>query len=132
VVLYGCETWSLTVKEEHRLKVFENRVTRRTFRMKRNEVTIGWRILHIEELRALYSSPYVIRTIKSRRMRWTGRVANVREKRAAYSLLVRKPEGKRTLGRPRCKWVDYIKIDVREVVCGDVDWIDLAQDRVKW
>jgi hypothetical protein len=87
VVLYGCETWSLILREEHRLRVFENRVLRRMFGLKRDEVTGGWRKLHNEELRDLYSSPSIIRVIKSRRMRWTGHVARMGEKRNAYRLL---------------------------------------------
>jgi hypothetical protein len=115
VVLYGCETWSLTLRVEHRLRVFENRVMRRMFGSKRNEVTGEWRKLHKEELRDLYSSPSVIRIIKSRRMRWAGNVARIEEKRNAYRLLVGKPEGKRPLGRPRRRWVDNIRMDVGEV-----------------
>jgi hypothetical protein len=72
VILYGCETWSLTLREEHRLRMFENKVLRRIFRPKRDEVTGGWRKLHNEELRDLYSSSSIIRIIKSRRMRWAG------------------------------------------------------------
>jgi hypothetical protein len=81
VVLYGCETWSLTLREEHTLRVFENRVLRRIFGPKRDEVTRGWRKLHTEELHNLYSSPCIIRMIKSRRMRWEGHVARMGEKR---------------------------------------------------
>jgi hypothetical protein len=81
VVLYGCETWSLTVKEEHKLRVFENRVLRRIFLPKRDGVTGGWRKLYNEELHNLYSSPSIIRIIKSRRMRWAGHVARMGEKR---------------------------------------------------
>jgi hypothetical protein len=77
VVLYGCETWSLTLREEHRLKVFGNRVLRRIFGPKRDEVTRGWRKLHNEELHNLYSSPSIIRMIKSRRMRWAWHVARM-------------------------------------------------------
>jgi len=79
VVLYGCETWSLTLREEHRLRVFENRVLRRIFGPKRDEVTGEWRKLHNEELHILYSSPNIIRQIKSRRMRWAGHVARMGE-----------------------------------------------------
>jgi hypothetical protein len=89
VVLYGCETWFLTLKEEHRLKVFENRVLRRIFGPKRDEVTGEWRKLHNEEL---CDSPSIIKITKSRRMRWAGHVARMEEKRNAYRLLVGKPE----------------------------------------
>jgi hypothetical protein len=132
VVLYGCETWSLTVREEHRLRVFENKMLRRIFGPKRNQVMRGWRKLHNEDLQDLYSSPSIIRIIKSRRMRWAGHVARMREKRNAYRLLVRKPEGKRPLGRPRHGCVDNIKMDILETGWGSVDWIGLAQDRGKW
>jgi hypothetical protein len=94
VVLYGCETWSLTLREEHRLRVFENRVLRRIFGPKRDEVTGEWRKLHNKELHDLYSSPRIIRIIKSRRMRWVGHVARMGEKRNTYRLLVGKLEGK--------------------------------------
>jgi hypothetical protein len=127
VTLYGCETGSLTLREEHRLRVFEKKVLRRIFGPKRDEVTGGWRKLHNEELRDLYSSPSAIRIIKSRRMRWAGHVARMAEKRNAYRLLVGKPEGKRPLGRPRRRWVD-----LSEIGWGGVDWIGLAQDREKW
>jgi hypothetical protein len=112
VVLYGCKTWSLTLREEHRLRVFEGRVLRRIFGPKRDEVTAEWRKLHNEELRNLYSSPSIIRIIKSRRMRWAGHVAQIGEKRNAYRLLVGKPEGKRPLGRLRRRWVDNIRMDL--------------------
>jgi hypothetical protein len=101
MVLCGCEAWSLTLREEHRLRVFENKVLRRMFGPKSDEVTGGWRKLHKEELRGLYSSPSIIRIIKSRRMRWVGHVARMGEKRNASRLLVGKPEGKRLLGRLR-------------------------------
>jgi hypothetical protein len=105
-------TWSLTLREEHRLRVFENRVLRRILGSKRYEVTGGWRKMHNEELRDLHSSPSIIRIIKSRRMRWAGHVARMVEKRNAYRLFVRKPEGKRPLGRPRRRWVDNIRMDL--------------------
>jgi hypothetical protein len=114
--------------------VFENRVQRRTFGPKRDEVTGEWRKLHNEELRDLYSSPStsIIIIIKSRRMRWAGSVARIGTKRNAYRLLVGNPEGKRPLGRPKLRWVDNIRMDLGEVGWGDVDWIVLAQDRNRW
>jgi hypothetical protein len=97
-VLYGRETWSLTLREEHRLRVFKNRVLRRIFGPKRDEVTGEWRRLHNEELYDLYSSPNIIRVIKSRRMRWAGHVASMGEGRGAYKILMWSPEGRRPLG----------------------------------
>jgi hypothetical protein len=99
VVLYWCETWSLILKEEHGLKLLDNRVLRRIFGPKRDEVIGGWRKLHNEELHNLYSQPSVIRMIESRRMRWLGSVARMREKRNAYRILVGKAERKKPLGR---------------------------------
>jgi hypothetical protein len=96
--------------------VFDNKVLKRIFVPKRDEATGGWRKLHIEELRDLYSSSSIIRIIKSRRMRWAGHVARIGEKINVYRLLVGKPEGKRPLGRPRCRWVDNIKMDLLEIV----------------
>jgi hypothetical protein len=122
VVLYGCETLSLTLREEHRLRVFENRVRRRIFGPKRDEVTGGWRKLHNEELHGLYSLPSIIRVIKARRMRWAGLVARMREVKGAYNILVGRPEGRRPLGRPRRRWEDNIKMNLREIGFGDVDW----------
>jgi hypothetical protein len=112
--------------------VFENKVLRKIFRPKRDEVTGEWRKLHNEELRDLYSSPRIIKIIKLRRMRWAGHVAQMVEKRNSYRLLVAKPEGKRPLGRPRCRWVDNIRMDLGEAGWGDVDQIGLAQDRNRW
>ncbi|KAJ4432213.1 hypothetical protein ANN_20829 [Periplaneta americana] len=132
VLLYGCETWTLTLREEHRLRVFENKVLRKIFGAKRDEVTGEWRKLHNTELHALYSSPDIIRNIKSRRLRWAGHVARVGESRNAYRVLVGRPEGKRPLGRPRRRWEDNIKMDLREVGYDDRDWINLAQDRDRW
>jgi hypothetical protein len=111
--------------------VFENRVLRRVFGPKRDEVTGEWRKLHNEELRDFYSSPSIIRIIKTR-IRWSPHVARIGEKRNAYRLLVEKPEGKRPLGRPRRRWVDNIRMDLGEMGWGDVDWIGLAQDRNRW
>jgi hypothetical protein len=121
VLLYGCETWSLTLREEHRLSVFENRVQRRIFGPKRDEVTGEWRKLHSEELHNLYSSPDIIRQVMSRRMRWAGHVARTGEERKVYKALVGKPEGKRPLGRPRRRWEDWIRMDIRKIGLGGVD-----------
>ena len=100
VVLYGCETWSLTLKEERRLRGFDNRVLRTIFRPKREEIIRECRKLHNEELNDLYSSPNIIRVIKSRRMRRVGHVARMGERRGVYRVLVGRSEGKRPLGRP--------------------------------
>jgi hypothetical protein len=105
--------------------VIENKVLRRIFEPKRDEVTRGWRKLPNEELRDLYSSPSIIRIIKSRRMRWAGQVARMGVKRNAYRLLVGKPVGKRPVGRPRRRWVNNIKIDPLEIGRGGwfgLDW----------
>jgi hypothetical protein len=107
-------------------------VLRRIFGPKRDGVTGGWRKLHNEELHNLYSSPSIIRIIKLRRMRWAGHVARMGEKRNMYRLLVGKPEGKKPLGRPRCRWIDNIKIDLLAIGLSVVDSIGLAQDRYKW
>ena len=111
---------------------FENTVLRRIFGPRRDEVTGEWRRLHNEELNNLYSSPSIVRVIKSRRMRWAGHVARMGEERGVYRVLVGKPEGKRPLGRPKRIWVDNIRMDLQEVGCGYVDWIGLAQDRDRW
>jgi hypothetical protein len=103
VDLYGCETWSLTLREEYRLRVFENRVLRRILGLRRDEVIGGWTKLYNEELHDLHSSSNIIRITKSRRMRWTRHVACTGEKRNMYRILVGKPEGMRPLGRPRCR-----------------------------
>jgi hypothetical protein len=123
---------SLTLREEHRLRIFENRVFRRIFGPKRVEVTGGWRKLHNEELHGLYSSPSIVRVIKARSMRLAGHVARMGEVRGAYNILVGRPEWRRPLGRPRCRWEDNIKMDLREIGFGDVDWIHWAQDRDRW
>jgi hypothetical protein len=127
VVLYGCETWYVTLREEHRLRVFENRVLRRIFGLKRDEVTEEWRKLHNEELHNLYLLPDIIRQVKSRRMRWAGHVARMGEERKVYKVLVGKPEEKRPLGRPRRRWEDDIRMDLREIGLGGVwigfDWL---------
>ena len=131
VVLYGCETWSLTLREKCRLRVFENRVLRRIFGSKRDEMTGERGKLHNEELNDLYSSPNIFRVIKSKRMRLAGRLARMGKRRGIYKyrVLVGKPEGKRPLGRNWHRWEDNIKMDLREVEYMDMDWIELAQDR---
>jgi hypothetical protein len=118
----GCETWSLSLREEHTLRMFGS---------KRDEVTGECRKLHNEELHNSYSSQSIIRMMKSRRMRWAGHVVRMVEKRNACRLLVGKPEGKRAVGRPRYRWVHNIKMDFGEIGWGGVDWIGLAQDRDK-
>jgi hypothetical protein len=131
VVLYGCETWSSTLREEHRLRVFENRVLRRIFGPKREEDG-SWIKLHNGELHDLYSSPNIVRVSKSRRMRWAGHVARMGDGRGVYRVLVGRPEGKRPLGRPRRKWEDNIKMDLREIGIYGANLIQLARDRVWW
>ncbi|KAJ4436521.1 hypothetical protein ANN_16552 [Periplaneta americana] len=111
-----------------RLRVFENKVLRKIFWAKRDEVTGERRKLHNAELHALYSSPDIIRKIKSRRLRWAGHVARMGESRVLFG----RPEEKRPLGRLRRRWEDNIKMDLREVGYDDRDWINLAQDRDRW
>jgi hypothetical protein len=120
------------LREECRLRVFENRVLRRIFGPKRDEETGEWRRLHNKELHALYSSLNIIRVIKSRRLRWARHVARMGERKGAYRALVGKPEGRRPLGRPRRRREDNIKMDLPEVGLGRMDWINLTQDRDGW
>jgi len=126
VVLYGCEAWSLTLREERKLRLFENMVLRRIFGSRRDEVTGEWRRLHNEELNDFYSSPNIVRVIKSRRMGWAGHVARMGEENGVYRIFVGKPEGKRTLGWPRRKWVDNIMMDLQEGI-----WSGLGLPRVE-
>jgi hypothetical protein len=125
VVLYRYETWSLTFWEERKLRVLDNKVLRRIFGPRTDEVTEDWRRLH-NELNDLYSSPNIVRVIKSRRMRWAGHVACMGEERGVYRVIVGKQEGRRPLGRPRRKWVDNIRMDLQDVGSGHVAWIGLA------
>jgi hypothetical protein len=106
--------------------VFENRVLRRIFGPKRDEVTEGWRKLHNEELHGLYSS------VKARRLRWAEHVTHMGEVKSVNNILVGKPEGRRSLGRLRHRWEDNISMDLGEMGFGDVDWIHLARDRDRW
>jgi hypothetical protein len=130
IVLYGCETWSFTLREEHSLRVFENKMLRKIFGPK-SEEDDSWRKLHNDELHSLYSSPNIVRVIKSRRMRWAGHVARMGEGGGVYRVLVGRPKRKRPLGRPRHRWEDNIKMDLREIGIDGANWIRLAQDRVR-
>jgi hypothetical protein len=131
VVMYGLKTWSLTLREEHTPRVTENRVSRRIFGPKR-EVDGSWRKLHNDELHGLYSSPNIVRVIKAETMRWAGHVARMREGRGVHRILIGKPEGKEPLGRPRRRWNDNIKVDLREIGIDEANWIQLADDMVQW
>jgi hypothetical protein len=118
------------LREERRLRVFfQNRVLKRVFGHKRDEVTGEWRKLHNEELNDLYSLPNIVRVAKSRRTKWARNVARMGEGRGVHRVLVEKPEGKSPLGRPRRRWEDNIKMDLQEVGGGCGDWMELAQDR---
>jgi hypothetical protein len=117
--------------EEHRLRVSENRVLRRIFGPKRKEDEC-WRKLHYDELQRLFSSPNIVRVIKSRRMWWARHVARMGEGRGVYRALVVRPEGKRPVGKHRRRWEDNIKLDLMEIGIDGANWIQLAQDTVQW
>jgi hypothetical protein len=123
VVLYGCETWSLILREEHRPRVLENRLLRRIFGSKRDEITGQWRKLHIGVLHNLYPLPDIIRQIRSRRMRCAGYVAIMGDGSNMYRDLVGKPEGKGPLESPRRRWEDGIKMDLT-----DIGWVGCGLD----
>jgi hypothetical protein len=129
-VLYGFETWSLTLREERGLNVFENRVLRKIFGPK-SEEDVSWIKLHNDELHSLYSSPNIVRVIKSMRMRWAGHVARMGEGSSVYRILVGRPQVKRPLGRRKRRWEDNIKMGIREIGIDGANWIQLAQDRVQ-
>ena len=112
--------------------MFENMVLRRIFGPRRDEVTGEWRRLHNEELNDLYSSPNIVRMIKSRRMRWAGHVTHMNEESGVYGALLGELEGWRPLGRSRHRWVDNSRMDLQEMGCGYMDWIGLAHDRDRW
>ena len=114
------------------MRVFENRVLRRIFGSEGDEVTGEWKKLHNEEPNDLYSTPNIVRVIKSRRMRWVGHVVRMGERKGVHRVLVGKPEGKRPLGRPRLRWENNINMDLQEVGCEGMDWKELAQDRDRW
>jgi hypothetical protein len=118
VVLYECDTWSLTIREERRLRVFQNRVLRKIFCPRSDEVIQEWRKLHNKELNELYSSPNTVRAIIPKRMRWAGHVELMGEWRGVYRVLVEKLEGRRPLGRPWHRWENNIKIYLQEAGCG--------------
>jgi len=121
---------ALTLRKEFRLRVFKNRVSRRIFGPKRDEVTGEWRKRYNEEFNDLYCSPNIVRVLKSRRMRWV--VVRMGEGRGIYRVLVGKPKEKKPVGRPRRRWENNIKMDLQAVECGGMDWIELAQDGVRW
>ena len=120
------------MREKRRLKVFDNRVLGIIFGPKRDDVVRKWRKLDKEELNDLNSSPNIVRVIRSRRIKWTEHVARMGKKRGVYRVLVGKPEGKRPLGRARRRWKDNIKMDLQEVGCGCIDWIELAHNSDRW
>ena len=132
VVLFGCETWSFTLREESKLRVFVNKALRRIFGPKRDEVTGEWRKLHYIELHSLYKSPDIGKVVKSRRLRWAGHVARMEAERAVYKVWSGIPEGRRPLGRPRRRWEDNVRGDLRNLGLNIKDWQVLAQDWQKW
>ena len=129
-MLFGCETWSLTLKKESRLRVFENRILRRIFGSKRDENEQSRRLQN-QELRSLYRSPNILRVIGSGRLRWAHHLARMEEGRSALKMLTG-PAGKRPLGRPRRMWVDNVRVDLKEIGINTRNWVDSAQERDYW
>jgi hypothetical protein len=132
VALYGCETWTLTREYENWFRVFENKVLRRIHGPKRDDHTGEWRRLHNEELHSLHAAPDILRVIKSRRLRWAGQVAHMTDDRTVYRVMVGNLQGKRPVGRPRTRWADNVKKDLREVGLSEDDWMDRARDGSAW
>ena len=130
-MLYGCEAWPLTLREECRLRVFENWILRRIFGPKR-DVNAEWRMLHNEKLLSLYRSPNVVRVIKSRSLRWAGHVARMGEDTSASKILTGTPAGERPLERHRRRWEDNIRMGLREICISTRNRVDMAQDRDYW
>jgi len=132
VVLFGCETWSLKLREERKPRVFENRVLGRIFGPRRDKVAGEWRRLNNGELNDLYTSHNIVRVKKWKRMKWVGNVARMGEESEVYRVLVGKPEGRRPLGRTRRRWVNNIRTDLQEEECVYLDWIGMFQDGDRW
>ena len=131
VVLHGCKTTSLTLREERTLNVFESRILRRVFGSKRDE-NGQWRRLHNEDLHCLYHLPNIVREIKSRRQRWASHVVRMEEGRSAFKILTGNPTGMRPLGTPRHRWEDNLRLNLKEIGISTRDWVDSAQDRDYW
>jgi len=132
VILYGCESWSTTLAVEHTLRVFENKVLRKVYGPKRDEMTGEWRRLHNKELHGLYDSPDIVKIIKSETTKVGRPCCSDGEKRRLYSILVGRPDGKRPLGRPGRRFEDNIRRDLREVGVRDENLLDIAQDKLQW
>ena len=129
VVLYGCETWSLTLKKESRLRVFKNMILRQIFWLKTDE-NEEWRMLHNDELNILYHSPNKVRVIKSRRLRWTANIYRMEEGRSSFKIWTGKPTKRRPLWRPRRRWEDSIRMDHKEIGANtrNLDYSALGRD----